>query len=53
MFGVLTLAALVVVLVSGALLAVGGVAWWHTSGLGHYVNSTCTCGAWSSSSRSW
>ena len=38
-FGVLTLAALVVVLVSGGVLAVGGAAWWHTSSLGHYVNS--------------
>ena len=39
-FGVLTLAALFVVILSGALLAVGGVAWWHTSSLGLYVNST-------------
>ena len=39
-FGVLTLAALFVVLLSGALLAVGGAAWWHTSSLGLYVNST-------------
>lgn len=39
-FGVLTLAALAVVLASGALLAVGGVAWWHTSSLGLFVNST-------------
>jgi ubiquinol-cytochrome c reductase cytochrome b subunit len=39
-FGVLTLAALVVVLLSGAVLAAGGVAWWHTSSLGLYVNST-------------
>jgi ubiquinol-cytochrome c reductase cytochrome b subunit len=38
-FGVLTLASLVVVLVSGAWLAVGGATWWHTSSLGHYVNS--------------
>jgi quinol-cytochrome oxidoreductase complex cytochrome b subunit len=38
-FGVLTLAALVVVLVSGAVLAIGGAAWWHVSSLGHYVNS--------------
>jgi ubiquinol-cytochrome c reductase cytochrome b subunit len=38
-FGVLTVAALVVVLVSGGLLAVGGAAWWHTSSLGHFVNS--------------
>ncbi len=38
-FGVATLAALVVVLVSGGALAVGGEAWWHTSGLGRFVNS--------------
>jgi quinol-cytochrome oxidoreductase complex cytochrome b subunit len=38
-FGVLTLAAFVVVLVTGGLLAVGGVQWWHTSGLGKFVNS--------------
>lgn len=38
-FGVLTLAALVVVLASGTWLAVGGSDWWHVSGLGHYVNS--------------
>ena len=37
--GVLTLAALVVVLVSGGVLALGGSAWWHTSSLGHFVNS--------------
>ena len=38
-FGVLTLAALVVVIGSGLALAVGGAAWWHTSSLGHFVNS--------------
>jgi quinol-cytochrome oxidoreductase complex cytochrome b subunit len=38
-FGVLTLAAFVVVLVSGALLAIGGATWWHVSSLGHFVNS--------------
>jgi Cytochrome b(N-terminal)/b6/petB len=38
-FGVLTLAALLVVLVSGAVLAIGGAAWWHVSSLGHFVNS--------------
>ncbi len=38
-FGVLTLAAFVVVLASGGLLALGGSAWWHTSSLGHFVNS--------------
>ena len=38
-FGVLTLAALLVVLASGGWLALGGVAWWHTSSVGHFVNS--------------
>jgi ubiquinol-cytochrome c reductase cytochrome b subunit len=38
-FGVLSLAALVLVFVSGGLLAFGGAAWWHTSSTGHYVNS--------------
>jgi hypothetical protein len=38
-FGVLTLAAFLVVLCSGGVLAIGGAAWWHTSGLGHFVNS--------------
>ena len=38
-FGVLTMAALAVVIATGGVLAVGGVAWWHTSGLGHFVNS--------------
>lgn len=38
-FGVLTLAALCVVIVSGVLLAVKGPAWWHVSGIGHFLNS--------------
>ena len=38
-FGVLTLAALVVVLVSGGVLAAGGSTWWHVSSLGHFTNS--------------
>jgi ubiquinol-cytochrome c reductase cytochrome b subunit len=38
-FGVLTLAALVVVLASGGALAIGGATWWHVSSLGHFVNS--------------
>lgn len=37
--GVLTLASLLVVVVSGVVLAVGGVQWWHTSTLGASVNS--------------
>ena len=39
-FGVLTLAAFVVILVSGAVIALAGPAWWHTSSVGHFVNST-------------
>ena len=38
-FGVLTLAAFLVVLASGGVLAVAGPQWWHHSSLGHYVNS--------------
>jgi hypothetical protein len=38
-FGVLTIAALIVVLVSGTVLAIRGPVWWHTSDAGHYVNS--------------
>jgi quinol-cytochrome oxidoreductase complex cytochrome b subunit len=38
-FGVLTLAGFVVVVVTGCVLALGGVTWWHTSGVGHFVNS--------------
>jgi quinol-cytochrome oxidoreductase complex cytochrome b subunit len=38
-FGVLTLAALLTVLASGVVLTVGGAAWWHTSSVGHFVNS--------------
>ena len=38
-FGVLTIAAFLVVLATGAALAVGGSAWWHGSSLGHFVNS--------------
>jgi len=38
-FGVLSLAALLVVIGTGIVLSIGGVAWWHTSSLGHFVNS--------------
>jgi ubiquinol-cytochrome c reductase cytochrome b subunit len=38
-FGVLTLAAFFVVLVSGGVLALKGPQWWHRSSTGHYVNS--------------
>lgn len=39
-FGVLTLSALAIVLLSGAVLALEGPSWWHTSKLGLFVNST-------------
>jgi ubiquinol-cytochrome c reductase cytochrome b subunit len=38
-FGVATLAALVFVFGSGIVLTVKGSAWWHTSSVGHFVNS--------------
>lgn len=38
-FGVLTLASLIVVLVTGGVLALKGPAWWHVSDAGKYVNS--------------
>ena len=38
-FGVLTIAALLVVLGSGAWLALAGPTWWHTSKTGLFVNS--------------
>jgi ubiquinol-cytochrome c reductase cytochrome b subunit len=38
-FGVLTLAAFVVVLLSGAWIALAGPTWWHTSGIGRFANS--------------
>ncbi len=38
-FGVLTIAAFLVVLASGAWLALAGPTWWHASDLGHFVNS--------------
>ena len=38
-FGVLTLSAFVVVLASGAVIALAGPTWWHTSSVGHYFNS--------------
>jgi ubiquinol-cytochrome c reductase cytochrome b subunit len=38
-FGVLTIASLVVVLASGGWLAIEGPDWWHLSGVGRFVNS--------------
>ena len=39
-FGALTLAAFIVVLGSGAVIALAGPSWWHGSSFGRYVNST-------------
>ncbi|MGH9019688.1 MAG: cytochrome b N-terminal domain-containing protein [Acidimicrobiales bacterium] len=38
-FGVTTMAALIVVIATGCLLALRGPQWWHESSVGHYVNS--------------
>jgi quinol-cytochrome oxidoreductase complex cytochrome b subunit len=38
-FGVLTVAALAVVIASGCVLAVEGPSWWHRSAIGHFFNS--------------
>ncbi len=38
-FGVATLAALGIIILSGIVLAIGGISWWHESSLGHFVNS--------------
>ncbi|MEI8083441.1 MAG: cytochrome b N-terminal domain-containing protein, partial [Actinomycetes bacterium] len=38
-FGVLTIAALVMIILSGLILSFTGPAWYHTSSLGHFVNS--------------
>jgi ubiquinol-cytochrome c reductase cytochrome b subunit len=38
-FGVATLASLVVVVLTGGLLSLGGFQWWHVSSLGRFVNS--------------
>jgi hypothetical protein len=38
-FGVASIAALVVIIGSGVILALKGPAWWHYTGLGHFFNS--------------
>ncbi|MBS1676168.1 MAG: cytochrome b N-terminal domain-containing protein [Actinobacteria bacterium] len=38
-FGVVTIAAFVVVIASGVVLGMKGPEWWHLTGLGHFVNS--------------
>jgi ubiquinol-cytochrome c reductase cytochrome b subunit len=37
-FGVLTIAALVIIIVSGSVLGLKGPAWWHYTGVGHFFN---------------
>jgi hypothetical protein len=39
MFGVASIAALVAIIGSGAILALKGPAWWHYTGVGHFFNS--------------
>jgi hypothetical protein len=39
-FGVLTLSAFAVVVISGLILAIKGPTWWHETSTGHFVNST-------------
>lgn len=38
-FGVLTLAAFTVIIITGFWLTTKGVTWWHTSSVGHFANS--------------
>ena len=38
-FGVATLASLIMVIATGVLLAIRGPLWWHESSIGHFVNS--------------
>ncbi len=39
LFGAITIASLVVVVISGIILAFFGPQWWHTSAVGHWFNS--------------
>ena len=39
LFGIATLASLVFLMLTGFWLAAAGPTWWHTSALGHFVNS--------------
>jgi ubiquinol-cytochrome c reductase cytochrome b subunit len=38
-FGVASIAALIVTVTSGMILALKGPAWWHSTGVGHFFNS--------------
>jgi ubiquinol-cytochrome c reductase cytochrome b subunit len=39
LFGIATIASLVILILSGIWLAMAGPTWWHVSHLGHYINS--------------
>jgi hypothetical protein len=39
MFGVASIASLIVIIGSGTILALKGPAWWHDTGIGHFFNS--------------
>jgi len=43
-FGMVTIMAMVVVIITGCILALKGPQWWHVSTIGHFVNS---CHLWS------
>jgi ubiquinol-cytochrome c reductase cytochrome b subunit len=38
-FGVASIAALVAIIASGVILSLKGPAWWHYTGIGHFINS--------------
>ena len=39
MFGVASIASLIVIITSGSILALKGPAWWHSTDVGHFFNS--------------
>jgi cytochrome b/b6/petB-like protein len=39
LFGVASIASLIVIVASGSILALKGPAWWHFTGVGHFFNS--------------
>ena len=39
LFGIATIASLVILILSGIWLAMAGPTWWHVSSLGHFLNS--------------
>ena len=38
-FGVLSIASLIVIILSGSILTLKGPSWWHFTGVGHFFNS--------------